>query len=275
MSLVENRYSVLMSVYHKEKAEYLREAMESIHTQTVSTDDFVLVCDGPLNEELDAVIAQMQVKFGSVLQVIRLEKNSGLGNALNTGLKYCKNDIVARMDSDDISLPDRCEKELAIFERQPQIAIVSGLILEFQDSPEMITGKREVPEQHDEILRFSRKRNPFNHPAVMFRKSAVEKAGGYKETYHLFEDYYLWVRMLQCGSVGYNIPTSVLYMRTSPDMYMRRGGKNYAKAMLHFRRWMVQTGWIGNMEFITGALPHAMVCILPNRVRGMIYKALH
>ena len=109
------KYSVLMSVYYREKPEFLRQSMESILHQTVPTDDFVLVCDGPLNPELDAVIAQMQQAFGPVLYVLRLKQNGGLGKALNAGIQHCKNELVARMDSDDISRPDRCEKQLKVF----------------------------------------------------------------------------------------------------------------------------------------------------------------
>ena len=89
------KYSVLMSVYHKEKPEYLRQAIESIQKQSFLTDDFVLVCDGPLNPELDAVIAAKQQKMGDTLNVVRLAKNGGLGNALNEGIKHCKNELVA------------------------------------------------------------------------------------------------------------------------------------------------------------------------------------
>ena len=124
MSVVEYReYSVLMSVYHKEKPEYLKQAIESIQTQTLSTNDFVLVCDGPLNEQLDDVIATKQQEMGESLNVVRLAKNGGLGNALNEGIKHCKNELVARMDSDDIAYPDRCEKQIAVFNTHSEVSI--------------------------------------------------------------------------------------------------------------------------------------------------------
>lgn len=268
-------YSVLMSVYYKEKPAYLRESMESIYNQTIPTNDFVLVCDGPLNEELNVVIAEMQYKFGNVLNVVRLEKNSGLGNALNEGLKYCKNEIVARMDSDDISFADRCEREINCMEADNELSVVSGTILEFQDDIDKIIGTRKIPLLHKEICEFSKKRNPFNHPAVMFKKTEVEKAGGYSEEYPLFEDYYLWIRMLKNGSAGRNIEAPVLYMRTSTDMYMRRGGKIYAKNMLRFHKWMNSIKWSSRLDYLSGALPHAIICVMPNIVRKGIYKVLH
>lgn len=269
------KYSVLMSVYAKEKPEFLQASLESILQQSVPTDNFVLVCDGPLGEALDNVVEKAHKKYFDVLKVIRLPQNVGLGNALNEGLKYCKYDLVARMDSDDVSFHKRCAMQLQIFEEHPEISIVSGTILEFQISLENITGRREVPELHEDILVFSRKRNPFNHPAVMFRKETVMAAGGYSEEYPLFEDYYLWVRMLQNGAMGHNLKEPVLYMRTPLDLYMRRGGKVYSKNMLRFHKWLLMTKWSGKWDYWLGAMPHALICILPNVVRKKIYQILH
>lgn len=271
----KTNYSVLMSVYYKENAKFLKESMESIYNQTVPTNDFVLVCDGALTAELDTVIEIMQLKFGDVLQVIRLEKNSGLGNALNEGIRHCKNELVARMDSDDISYSNRCENELKCFEQQKNLSIVSGTIVEFSNNIQEITGKRELPSTHDEICRFSRKRSPFNHPAVMFKKSEVKKAGGYSEKYPLFEDYYLWVRMLQKGCIARNLKEPLLYMRTPAEMYMRRGGKTYAKNMLRFHQWMKSVKWSSSVDYFSGAVPHAVVCVMPNGMRKRIYSFLH
>ncbi len=267
-------YSVLMSVYHKEKPEFLREAMESIWQQTVSTDDFVLVCDGPLNDELDAVINEMRSRHPE-LHVVRLEKNGGLGNALNAGIKECKNELVARMDSDDISRPDRCERQMKAFQNDPDLAIISGTVEEFIDTTDNIIGKRELPTTNENIRKFSRKRNPFNHPAVMFRKCVVIVFDGYSEKYHLFEDYYLWVRMLMNNAKAANIKEPVLYMRTPADLYMRRGGYKYAKDMIAFHKWMKSQGWTTTLDYASGAIPHAVICMLPNHLRGLIYKVLH
>jgi len=268
-------YSVLMSVYFKEKAEYLLAAMRSIFAQTIPSNDFVLVCDGPLNEGLDAVIEKMKSEHPDTLHVVRLDKNSGLGNALNEGIKHCRYELVARMDSDDIAFADRCERQLVVFREHPEVSLCSGTVIEFLDSIDNVVGKRELPVTHEEIVSFSRKRNPCNHPSVMFKKSAVEAAGGYIEKYHLFEDYYLWVRMLMNGSKACNIKEPILYMRTPADLYMRRGGKTYAKDMLAFHKWLKDQGWIGLGTYLTGAVPHAVICVLPNNIRGLIYKVLH
>lgn len=268
-------YSVLMSVYYKEKAEYLRTAMQSMFDQTVPTNDFVLVCDGKLTNELDSVINEMKNAYPDILNVVRLPKNSGLGNALNEGLKHCKNELVARMDSDDISLPDRCEKQLKVFEKHSELSVISGTVIEFENTTDNIVGKRSLPITNEEIKKFIKKRCPFNHPAVMFKKTAVEKSGGYNGNFPYFEDYYLWIRMFQSGSKGYNIPDPILYMRTSSDMYMRRGGKQYAKYMLDFRKWMYKNGITNKITFFMTTLPHFGVCIVPNVLRNKIYCLIH
>ena len=269
------QYSVLMSVYYKERPEYLRQAMESMRLQTIPTDDFVLVCDGPLTSELDAVINDEQKKFGDVLKIQRLKENGGLGKALNKGLNVCKNDIVARMDSDDLSRPDRCEKQLSCFFTNSDLAFSSGTVSEFESDPQNSTGKRTLPITYEEIKCYSKKRNPMNHPCVMFRKKAVIQSGGYRETFHLFEDYYLWVRMLMSGYRAENIEDILLDMRTSADMFLRRGGKKYANDMLRFHQWMLRNGWSDKIDFLTGAVPHAVVCVMPNALRKKIYGKLH
>lgn len=141
----ELAYSVLMSVYVKEKPEFLRKAMDSIWNQSIPTNDFVLVCDGPLTDELNAVITDMQQKHINNLQVVRLEKNGGLGNALNVGIQHCKNGLVARMDSDDISQPGRCKKQLLVFRDRPEISICSGIVEEFAENVRNIDARRVPP----------------------------------------------------------------------------------------------------------------------------------
>lgn len=268
-------YSVLMSVYAGENPEYLEAAIDSMFCQTVPTDDFVLVCDGPLTDALNQVIRTQKKNHGGVFHVIRLRKNGGLGHALRVGTKLCRHELIARMDSDDLSFPDRCEKELRLFREDGRLGICSGTVVEFCGQPECRTGIRRLPQEYREIVHFSRKRNPFNHPAVMFRKSEALRAGGYSERFHYFEDYYLWVRMLIRGSRGRNHPDPILYMRTSDDMYRRRGGKAYAACLLQFHGWMVRAGWSTPLDFLTGAVPHALISAGPNFVRKGIYQRLH
>lgn len=266
------KYSVLMTVYDRESPKHLEAAILSMLNQTVPPDDFVLVCDGLLNKQLNQVIK----KYADRLNVIRSEIKLGLSNALNLGLRKCKNELVARMDSDDISLPDRCERELKKFEEIPELTIVSGTIQEFFGEPsgEGLQKKRVLPEKHEDIVRFSQKRNPFNHPAVMFKKSEVLSIGGYHDDYHRFEDYELWIRMMQNGAIGYNIQEIILYMRISYDFYLRRGGSMFARDTLRFHRYLTHIGWSKRRTFFTCAIPHAVVCVMPNFVRKRVYKLL-
>lgn len=264
-------YSVLMSVYHKEKPEYLKQAIASIQAQTLPTDDFVLVCDGPLNDALDAVIAKKQQEMGKTLNVVRLAKNGGLGNALNEGIKHCKNELVARMDSDDIAYQDRCEKQIAVFYKHPEVSICSGIVEEFTSTPDVVDAKRVPPEAHEEIVEFAKKRNPFNHPCVMYKKSAVEAVGSYQDFY-LLEDYYLWLRMLMAGYQGYNIQESLLHMRAGSDMYLRRAGWKYAKTQARLFKFMKSQGFIDEGQYIKSCVIRSGSTLAPNWLRKLMFE---
>ena len=266
-------YSVLMSVYYKEHPDYLRQSMQSIYDQTVPTDDFVLVCDGPLTPELDAVISSMQQQFGSRLHVCRLLKNGGLGKALNFGIGQCKNDLVARMDSDDVSRPDRCQRQLAIFQNHPEYSLVSGIVEEFSDTITNVSVRRIVPEHQDDIITFAKKRNPFNHPCIMYKKSDVEAAGGYQDFY-LLEDYYLWIRMLQHGFIGYNLQEPLLWMRAGSDMYKRRGGWKYVQSQHNLFKYMAQTGFITGRQYQVQSVVRLIGAVVPNWLRAFLFKKI-
>lgn len=265
------QYSVLMSVYYKEKPENLREAMNSIWNQTVKTDDFVLVCDGNLTEGLDQVIQEMQ-DLHRELNIVRLSSNKGLGTALNIGMKSCKNELVARMDSDDISRKDRCERQIKVFSDYTDVSICSGTVEEFTEDIKKVSSRRVLPETNSEIMEFSKHRNPFNHPCVMYKKSEVEKAGGYKDFY-LLEDYYLWIRMLQRGCVGYNIREPLLWMRGGAEMYKRRSGFRYGVSQGRLFSYMKNTGFISFSDFVKSVIQRMIVSLVPNRVRQIAFGA--
>ena len=264
-------YSVLMSVYHKEKPEYLEQAIASIQAQTLPADDFVLVCDGPLNDALDAVIAKKQQEMGETLNVVRLAKNGGLGNALNEGIKHCRNELVARMDSDDIAYQDRCEKQIAVFYTHPEVSVCSGIVEEFTSTPDVVDAKRVPPEAHEEIVEFAKKRNPFNHPCVMYKKTAVEAVGSYQDFY-LLEDYYLWLRMLMAGYQGYNIQEPLLHMRAGSDMYLRRAGWKYAKTQARLFKFMKNQGFISEGQYIKSCVIRSGSALAPNWLRKLMFE---
>lgn len=268
-----DNYSVLMSVYYKEKAEYLQQALDSIFNQTILTNDFVLVCDGKLTESLNEVIEKTRKKYPVILHIIRLDQNQGLGNALNIGIKYCKNELVARMDSDDISYPDRCERQIKIFNNMDNVSIVSGTVEEFSSDINIVDSKRVLPENNKNIREFAKSRNPFNHPCVMYKKSHVEEAGGYKDFY-LLEDYYLWIRMLLKGFEGYNIQDPLLYMRAGSDMYKRRSGWKYSKSQRYLFKYMKDTEFITYVQYTKNIVIRTLSSIAPNSLRKMMFERI-
>lgn len=260
-----------MSVYCKENPEFLDMSIKSMLEQTAISNDFVIVCDGPLTKELDAVIEKYRNKYFEIMNIIRLEENSGLGKALSIGMGYCKNEIIARMDSDDFAIPDRCRKQLDIIS-QKGIDIVSGIVQEFREELEDSPTLRVVPENHEDISKFAKKRNPFNHPAVMFKKEAVSKAGGY-QSFYLLEDYFLWIRMLQNNAIAYNIQEPILHMRTGSGMYKRRGGLSYFISILKLRVYMKNTGFSTWWDIMYALIGYGFLCIIPNKLRKKIYDS--
>lgn len=258
-----------MSVYYKENPVFFRSSIESMLQQSIAPSDFVIVCDGPLGEKLDRVIRQVCQENPGLFQIVRLPECGGLGKALNQGLRYCKCEQIARMDSDDISVPNRCQLQLEAMEQQ-EADIVSGTLYEFEKDPGHPGKARRLPRTHEEILQFVKRRNPFNHPCVMYRKSAVEAAGGYRHCPY-FEDYDLWVRMLLNGSRGYNLQETLLYMRAGEDMYARRGGLAYGRLALKFRWSLKKRGVSGWSDFLLSGVGQFFISVAPNSLRREIY----
>ncbi|MGN1481365.1 glycosyltransferase [Porcipelethomonas sp.] len=266
-----NKYSVLMSVYKKESAQNLRESVDSMMNQTIPPDDFVLYCDGVLTDELYREIERLKLKY-SVLNVVYSDVALGLGKALNNAIGYCKNDIIARMDSDDIARPDRMEYQLEAFIKY-SADIVSAEVEEFVNSTNNIISVKTLPETDEEIKSYSKRRNPFNHPCTCFRKHQVYMAGGYQDC-PFFEDYYLWIRMLSSGCRGYNIQKPLLYMRSGKSMYMRRGGLKYTSHALKFRSIMYKMHYCSFVDFIFSCCGHILMGLMPGRLRMKMYSGI-
>ena len=265
----EKTYSVLMAVYGKEKPEFFRQSIERMLAQTLPFSDFVLVCDGALTHELNEVISWAQEEMGEKLQIIRLKENKGLGKALRTGVPRCRCSVIARMDSDDISRPDRCERQFRIIERDGY-DLVSGTLQEFVREPGDMDRLRVLPRTSEEILQYAKKRNPFNHPCVMFRKESVLRVGSYQD-FPGFEDYYLWIRMLRKGCKGYNVQEVILDMRTGNGMYDRRGGRDYLYWVLRFQRYLYCKNFITKKEYIQNCLVRTTVGAIPGGAREKFY----
>lgn len=215
------KYSVLMSVYAKEKVDYLKLSIDSILNQTVMPDQFIIVEDGPLTKELQSVLDAYVQVYKELFTIVKLPMNQGLAIALDKGLERSRNDLVARMDSDDVSLPERCEKQLQKFAENPELALLGTNIDEFYTTPEEIVSARVVPSEYADIVRYIRRRDPFNHPTVMFRRSEVVRCGGYG-TLKRRQDFDLFSRMINMGCYAENIPESLLRFRSNLDNYKRR-----------------------------------------------------
>jgi len=267
-------YSVLMSVYHKEKPENLRMAIQSMLNQTVSPDDFVLVCDGPLNAALDEIVETYQRRYPALFQVVRLLENSGLGNALKEGLQWCRHEIVARMDSDDIAMPDRIEKQLAVLEEQSDVSVVGGHIAEFAEYPDQIIGYRVVPLTPEMIRREASFRNPMNHVTTVFRKQDILEVGSYQSLLG-FEDYYLWARLLHAGKTLSNLNENLCFVRVADAMYRRRGGVSYFQNTVTMQKYLYRYGLVTHMQYMRNVVLRFFgTVVIPNKLRGILFKCI-
>lgn len=277
MSISENtkkmRFSIVTSVYKKDKTEYVKVALDSILVdQSVLPAEVVLVQDGPVPDDLSLLLSDYEKKYPEEMHVIRLEKNGGLGNALKLGVETAKYDIIARMDSDDICMPKRFEKQLVYLEEHPECDIVGGQITEFFDTPDIIVGKRVVPCGNNEIYQYMRNRCALNHPTVMFRKESVMKAGNYKDWFWN-EDYYLWVRMMEHRCVFANLPDVLVNMRSGLDQYGRRGGKKYFDSEIGIKKLMLEKGMITRKEYVVNYIQRFIIqLMLPNSIRGWVFR---
>lgn len=266
------KYSVLISLYYKEKPDYLRKALDSVFNQSLRADEVVLVEDGKLMPELDSVINEYSQKY-SELKVVSYEKNQGLGYALNYGIQFCKYDIIARMDADDIAKPDRFEKQIKILEEHPEIGVVTAWVEEFVGTTDNVTARRTLPETPKELYEYGKSRCPANHPVTMYRKQAVLDAGGYQT--ELFpEDYFLWIKMLMNGVKFYCLQESLLYFRYSPETIAKRGGWRYAVDELKIQKNIYKTGYISFPRYLFNSVSKFTVRVLPLKIRMWVYLHL-
>lgn len=260
-----------MAVYFKDNPQYLKEAIESLLNQSVLPNEIIIVKDGGLNKELDLVLENFSSKNKGLFKIVPLKKNVGLGLALKEGVKHCTYDLIARMDSDDICLRNRFERQLSILKKNKNVSIVGGLISEFNDSIAEKMKIRIVPKNDDEIKKYFKIRNPMNHVSVMIRKSDLLKVGSYKDFYQ-HEDYYLWGRMIKKGMKFYNIQEVLVYVRVGFGMYGRRGGVKYLRNDIKIQKEFYKDGLITMPEAIKYIMLRIPVRIIPNKIRELIYK---
>ena len=266
------KYSFLMTVYKNTKLEYLKESLTSILAQTLPAEQIVIVYDGPVSEKVDEYICNFERERADLFTVVRVKENRGLGLALREGTKYCRNELIARMDDDDYCLPDRAEKQCAFMRENQSVSVISGNMEEFIGEPDNVVACRKVPQTHDEICEYQKKRSPFNHICVMIRKSELLNAGGYVD-WHFNEDSYLWARMYLAGCRFANLPDVLCKARVGKDMYARRGGYKYYKSERDLYKFMYKNtmiGWIGYQE--AKIIRFVVQVLMPNGVRQWFFK---
>lgn len=265
----EIKFSVLMSVYYKDKKEYLNEAIESIINQTLLPNELIIVEDGPLTSEINTLLTNYTQKY-EWIKLVKLAENRGLGEALREGIKYCKYEYIARMDADDFSLPNRFEKQINFLQKNLEIDLLGGYICEYDEELINPISIREVPLQAEEIKKFMRARNPFNHVSVIFKRSAVLLSGNYENMLY-FEDYYLWCKMLSNNCNIMNMNEVLVNVRAGKSFFKRRGGIRYAKAVIHFEKSIMKLGIITELECVKFILIKIIMAIFPPCIREYIY----
>ena len=264
------KYSVLMSIYKKEKPIYLCLAIDSILKQTVAPDEITIVKDGLLTPELDAILDEYSKK-SDVFNIVGYEKNRGLGLALNYGLEHCRNELVARMDTDDIAKPDRCEKQLRKFAENPNLSLLGSSVDEFYTDPKQVVSRRVVPTSHKEIYEFAKRRNAFNHPTVMYKRSKVLALGGY-DNLRRNQDVDLFGRMLYTGLIAGNIEESLLFFRSNDDLAKRRKSWENTKSYIDTIKRFWKMGYSSFSDYAIIAIAQIGMFLMPVKLQHWIYK---
>ena len=262
-----------MSLYIKEKPEYLDLAIKSMLSQTLPPDEIVIVKDGSITAELQNILDNYKRDYPKIFKIVGYERNRGLGMALNYGLEYCKNELVARMDTDDISKPERCMKQVRAFMKHPEYSIIGSAVDEFCDKPENITGRRVVPSNYQDIYEFAKRRSAFNHPSVMYKKSKVLEFGGYRNL-RRNQDVDLFGRMLFGGCKAANFKESLLWFRADDNLSRRRKSWENTKSYIYtiYNFWKV--GYSNFSDVVIVATAQIGMYLLPVCVQNWVYKNL-
>lgn len=263
-------FSVSMCVYRGDNPQDFKTAVDSVLNQTVTPTEVVLVVDGPVPDTLDAII--MEYEQNPIFNIIRLQTNQGHGNARRVGLQACKYEFVALMDADDISVQDRFEKQIKVFESNPSLSVVGGNIHEFINTTDNVVGRRIVPEKDADIKKYIKKRCPMNQVTVMFNKTDVYSVGGYIDWY-CEEDYFLWLRLCLASKYLYNIQDNLVYVRVGDEMYQRRGGWKYFRSEAKLQSYMRKNKVIGFGTYLVNVIERFIVQVmLPNKIRSWVFQ---
>lgn len=265
-------YSVLMSVYAGDDPEHFRTAVESMLAQTVRPSEVVIAVDGPVGAQIEVVLSD--VSGGMVpVRIVRLERNSGAGAALMAGAPACASELIAIMDADDIARPNRMERQLPLFSGDPSVGLVGSWVSEFVNvDPAQAVSIVELPESHEGIVRFSKRRDPFRKPSVVMTKSALRDSGGFDGETPYYEDWDLFNRIIAAGYRARNVSEVLVDVRTGTDFFNRRGGVSYLRNTWTFTKRQLETGYFSPLDALVTFVPHAAVICMPSALRKLIYR---
>ncbi|EOZ6414018.1 glycosyltransferase [Cronobacter turicensis] len=265
-------FSVLISVYKKDRPEYLKVSLESIYNdQEVKPAQIVIVGDGPLTDDLMKIITNFSESItDDIVDFIPLDTNYGLAVALNRGLAQCKYDLVARMDADDISLPARFATQYQFMINNPEVDVCGTYVEEIDSESERHISIRRVPLTQPDILSFGKKRSPVSHPSVMFKRSTILSFGGYP-LFRKSQDFALWSLLLVNGAHFANINTVLLKMRTGQELMARRG-LSHLKFEYQVLKYQKSINFISALEFTRFLMIRAVFRIMPNKLKKQLYN---
>lgn len=261
-----------MAVYRNDNAADFAAAVHSIYShQTVKPAEIIIVVDGPIPQTLEITLEELRRQI-DVIRFVRFEVNRGHAAVRQAGLEAASNELVAIMDADDISEPDRFGKQLAALDKNTDVAVIGGQIKEFIDTTENVVGERIVPNSDTEIKTYLKSRCPMNLVTVIYRKSAVQAVGGFMDWY-CEEDYYLWIRLTEAGYKFANLPDNLVNVRVGKEMYQRRGGWRYFKSEARLQRYMLSRRIISLPRYCYNTLGRfAIQVAMPNKLRGLIFQ---
>ena len=263
------KFSLLTSIYEKENPGHFSQCIESILKQTILPDEWIIIKDGPLTDSLEQIIKN--ISFPNELKIIALPENITQGPARAEGLKAATHEWVAIMDSDDVCKPYRFQEQLKMIQSSPQLGLIGSQIKEFADTPGHIAATRDVPTKHEEILKFAKKRNPFNAMTVMFKRELALAAGNYRY-FPWFEDYDLWTRMIKNGALCANSPDALVYARVGAGMYGRRRGMSYIRSEWRMQKQLRTLGMINTLELARNAAFRIPLRLLPEKAIEALYN---
>lgn len=264
-------FSVLLPVYYKDNVYYLKEAIDSIINQSVKPNEILVLVDGKIGDNIDRLLKEYKVLYSSIFNIKYFDENRGLGKVLEEGVLSAKYDLIARMDADDIALPYRFEKQINAFESDDDLVLLGGNIQEFSYDFKEKLKERNVPQSYIDIKKYSKLRNPFNHMSVMFKKDVIIEIGNYQHM-PLFEDYYLWARVIKSGYQVGNVKDTLLNVRAGDEMLAKRSGFSYLKKEISFQKSLYKIKYITLLEFVRNIIIRGLPRLLPKGILSNIYK---